>query len=117
MSNTTFQEFTLIHPATQTEVMVDISVNTGKILGLYCYAKDIPILVNNETDKEYKITTLPGKNPLFVHIQRKGQIFKLLLQNDFITCLDDSDSQYNDDVKIFEKAMQLYNISGELHPY
>ncbi len=47
-----FQEFTLINPQDQCEVMVDIDTDTGKIVGLYCYADDIPAIENYETGKK-----------------------------------------------------------------
>lgn len=112
MKNNIFQEFTLINPETQTEVMVNISVNTGKVLNLYCYAKDIPVIYRNEeTENKYNISTKPSKNTLFVHIQQKAKVFSLLLNNGFICLINEEDELYNEDTAIFEKCLSLYNIN------
>lgn len=104
-----FQEFTLSNG--DCEVMADIDTNTGKIIDLYCYADNIPFIENEETGREYKITTKSGKNPSFVHIARPGAIFKLLLINGFIAAgIDDTEPDYEDNVKTFKKAMGKYNL-------
>lgn len=109
-----FKEFTIINPETNTEVMVDINTKTGKIDDLYCYANDIPVLYNDETDKEYKISAKEGKNKLFVHIQRKSTIYANLLKCGFIFCLDEADQDYNNDVALIEKSLIANNI-GQLN--
>ncbi len=107
-----FKEFTLVDTYTQTEVMVYIDINSGRIVGLYCYRDDIPVIENYETDKIYKITTRDGLNPLFVHINRKAHIYKLLLTNGFIFCLDEDDTDYETDVSLIEKSLTFYGLSS-----
>lgn len=113
-----FREFTLVDGYTQCEVMADIDMDTGKLVGLYCYANDIPVIEDSETGRDYKVTTKPGKNPLFVHIQRKAFIFSKLLINGFLVCMpDEDDPDYNEEVAAFERARTLYNIPGDLILY
>lgn len=105
-----FREFTMIQPDTQCEVMVDIDTQTGKIIGLYCYKNHIPIIYNYETDKEYRITVKEGKNPLFVHIDRKAAMFKIMATNGFILLLDDEDKEYEKEVELIERSLSLNKI-------
>jgi|ERR1044072_3439969 desulfoferrodoxin (superoxide reductase-like protein) len=109
-------EFTLCN-ADQIEVMVGINPATGKITDLYCYKNNIPCIENPETGHCYKLNTKVGKNPLFVHIQRKSHIFKMLLLNNWICLLDNEDSDYNKDVETFEKACAIYHVPKDLYIY
>lgn len=113
----TFQEFTLVDPESQCEVMADVDIESGRIIDLYCYKDNVPVIENYETGKIYKIKTKAGKNPLFVHIASKKRIFKLLLIHGFICVTNEEDEGYNNDIEIFEKALSANGISDSLHCY
>jgi hypothetical protein len=112
-----FREFTLVHPEPYCEVMADINTETGELIGLYCYADNIPVIENIETGYQYRIRTKPGKNPLFVHIQSKKNVFTKLILNGYTVLLDEEDSQYQQEVTAIEKAISLCNIPAHVHPY
>ncbi len=75
-----FTEYTFIGVDSEDnycEIMIDIS-ETGKVIDIYTYRSDIPVLYNEETEKFYKVDYSEGKNSLFVHLKRKTYITKLL---------------------------------------
>ena len=108
-----FQEFTLTNPENQCNVMVDIDTVTGSIVDLYCYKDDIPNVFMND-GKEYKIPTKDGKNPAFVHIQRKSAVYQLLIDNGFIFCLDDTEPTYLNDYDTISRSFSRYKINVDI---
>src|ERR1044072_5482388 len=114
----TFQEFTLVIPAPYTEIIVQIICETGKIYRIYCYADSIPTIENDETGKEYKIQTESGLNPLFLNIMNPTKVFKMLILHTgaiFITSEgSDEAEEYNREVEILEKALQVHDIPKDI---
>lgn len=104
----TFREFTLLN-SDQCEVMVNIDAETGAIIGLYCYADNLPIIEDIETGRLYNVKVKEGKNPLFVHIQSKKDRYFRLLQNGWLILLDEQDQEYERDVEIIQKSLSFYN--------
>jgi hypothetical protein len=118
----TIQEMTMVHPEPEyCEIMVQIICETGKIHKMYCYADSLPVIENPETGKEYKLTTKPSLNPLFVNINSPARIFKLLINHTgtvFITSEgSDEPEEFNREVELIEKALQVHDISNEIRCY
>lgn len=113
-----FQEFTIVTTNPYCEVMVDIDIESGKIVGLYCYADSLPAIENEETGHDYKYSTKPGKNPLFVHIQRKESIFKKMVLNGFLfSSGSDDEQEETENQRIINLALNRYEIPSSLVPY
>lgn len=121
----TFKEFTLVVPKPYTELMVLIVCETGKVHDLYCYRDGVPSIEyydeNTDKYKEYKVKTKPGLNPLFLHIQSKTQVFKKLITHTgaiFITSEgSDEPEEFNREVEILEKALQVHDIPKDIRCY
>ena len=58
-------EITVIETQEHNEIMVNFDSKTKKIIQVYCYAKDIPTIYNENTDNERKARTYEMKNKLF----------------------------------------------------
>jgi len=106
-----FIEFTLTDPTDYCEVMVDINTETGKIVDLYCYADHVPEICNEETDHIYKINVKQGRNPLFVHILNKANVYRLLLRNGFVFLINEEDERYNEEIALIDKSLIVYDLS------
>lgn len=112
MKQATFREFTFCN-ADQCEIMVDINVNTGAIIDMYCYADNLPCFENPETGNEFKTATLPDrKNSLFVTIINKTATLKRMLSiGDYLPLLDNEHPDYNNDVSTLSKCLNKYKIN------
>jgi hypothetical protein len=101
--------------------MVLIVCETGKRHRMYCYKDSLPVVENPETGKEYKLTTKPGNNPVFVTICSPARIFKHLINHSgtvFITSEgSDEPEVFDKEVEIIEKALKAHNISNEIRVY
>jgi hypothetical protein len=118
----TIQEMTMVQPEPEyCEIMVQIICETGKIHKMYCYADSLPVVENPETGKEYKLTTKPGNNPLFVTICSPARIFKHLINHTgtvFITSEgSDEPEVFDRQLEIIEKALKAHDISNEIRVY
>ena len=92
------------------EVMVNVSPS-GKIQDVYTYLKELPVLFNEETGKEYKNPFKEGKNPLFVHFSCKVLMIKLLNRIGFFFSNED---ECRGDIE-FNKMVALYSLTSGEH--
>lgn len=120
----TLKEFTLVVPEEYCEIMVLFVCETGKVYDLYCYADSIPSIEyfdDNGTCREIKVTTQPGLNPVFLHIKNKTKIFKSLLKYTgaiFITSEgSDEPEEFNREVEILEKVLQVHDLPKDIRYY
>lgn len=104
-----FQEFTLVNED-YCEVMADINTDTGKLIDLYCYSKDVPKIEKQDGESYYKMPVLEGKNPLFVHFKNKVSAYKLLLRNGFIFLVNEEEE--SNDITLIEKSLKLYDLQN-----
>lgn len=89
------------------EVMVNVSPS-GKIQDVYTYLKELPVLFNEETKKEYENPFKEGKNPIFVHFSRKVHMIKLLNRLGFFFSNED---ECREDID-FNNMVALYSLTN-----
>ena len=90
-----FQEVTFVDYETyNSEVMVDIDIDTKEIVGLYTYADSVPELYE-DAEQEFKVQWTKGKNSLFVHCSTDLECaFQALVKSGFIcTGLETEDEE------------------------
>ena len=82
-----FQELTFVSTYhDQSEVMVDVDVETKEIVGMYTYEDSIPELWE-DTEQEFMVKWTKGKNPLFHHVSTDLECaFEALVKEGFICC-------------------------------
>lgn len=120
----TLKEFTLVVPEEYCEIMVQFICETGKVHDLYCYRDGIPSIEyfdDNGKCREIKVTTKPGLNSLFLHIQNRTKIFKSLLLYTgavFITSEgSDEPEEFEREVEILEKVLQVHDLPKDMRFY
>lgn len=98
-----FKEITAICPVGE-EIFIHFQKN-GKISRMYCWEDNVPIITNWETGSQYKITTKPTKNSLFVDIDmRIFRHIKHLLH----FCVEDEEDCQKD--SHFSNAVEKYKL-------
>ena len=89
-----FQELTFVeYDFHNSEVMVDVDVETKEVIGIYTYKRD-NLELFEDAEEEFKVKWKVGKNPLFTHVTTDLEMaFKALCNEGFVCIGEEEDEQ------------------------
>ena len=107
-------ETTFIETTNHDEIMVDWNADNNKLIQVYCYAKDIPVIVNAK-EEEREVRTYPMINSAFKRIHL-GDFKKYIEQNNIVTTTMDCDDEEDDQERTDEYNESLSQMVTEHFP-